>query len=87
MKEKHKLFGWFWPLALTVSGLAFIIQLRQVISFEKKLLFTLATIPAVGFIFWLFIKTGFASWAEKWIKSSLDDFFKEVEKGKNKKLK
>ncbi len=31
--------------------------------------------------------SGLASWAEKWIKSSLDDFSNEVEKSKNKKLK
>lgn len=87
MKKYHNFSGWFWSLTLTISGLLFIFQLQQINSFKKKSLFILAAIPAVAFIFWLFIKTEFAGWAEKWIKSSFDDFFKEVEKVKNKKLK
>ena len=87
MKETANFSGWYLSLVLTIAGLVIINQCLLINSFEKRMLIILIALPAVAVILWLFFKTGLASWAEKWINSSFDDFFKEVEKGKNKKLK
>lgn len=82
--EKSNVSLWFLSLVFTVTVITFIYQLWLIRASDKKLLIILVSLPAVAVILWLFFKTGFASWAEKWIKSSLDDFFKGVEKSKKK---
>ena len=87
VNEKSNVSIWFLSLIFTVSAVVLINQLWLIRSNDKKILVILISLPLVAFILWLFFKTGIASWAERWIKSSLDDFFREVEKGKNKNKK
>lgn len=84
---KNKVSLWFLSLVFIACVTAVITQLSFIRGNEKKVLVILASLPLIALLLWLFFRTGLATWAEKWIKSSYDDFLKEVEKSKANKKK
>lgn len=87
MTRNPNISAWFLSLVLFVCAIVFITQFKNTGSFVKNILIILTTLLAIIFILWIFFRTGLASWAEKWIKSSYEDFLKEVDKSRSNKLK
>jgi F0F1-type ATP synthase assembly protein I len=85
MKRKYKPATWFLSFVLVVAVGAFITQFKPTVSHSKNFLIILFSLLGTGLVLWIFFRTGLAEWVEKWMRSSYDDFLREVEKSKKKK--
>jgi glucan phosphoethanolaminetransferase (alkaline phosphatase superfamily) len=83
--KKPKLSKWFIVYLIVICSVVFIVQFKPTGSTGKNLLAITLSLIACALILWIFFRIGFLTWAEKWIKSSYDDFLKGVEKDRQKK--
>ena len=83
--KKPKLSKWFLVYIISVSSIVFILRFKPTGSAGRNLLVVALSLITIGFLFWIFFRIGLLTWAEKWIKSSYDDFLKGVEKDRQKK--
>jgi len=82
MKRKYNISAWFLSFVFTVCAVVLIRSFRSTEPSSSNPLIILIALPAVAVILWIFFRTGLAARAEKWIKSSYDDFLNEVKKSK-----